>query len=236
MKRVISLSVFLFAIAILLTSTVPVQGQEEETESPISAGADLYSRYIFRGLDIGGGSPNIQPYIEAGFGHFAFGAWGSYRTNFPGALEMDLYLNYTVMDIVTVGVIDYFLPNDFGEYDYFDYSTDSAGSGGHIFEAYATFNGLEDIPFTALLGVNLYGDSDNSIYFELGYSLSILDIFIGAGNGQYLTGDGDFGIVNLGISTSKEIKITDKLSLPLSVSLITNPEAKRIHLVVGISL
>jgi hypothetical protein len=79
-------------------------------------------------------------------------------------------------------------------------------------------------------------DDDNSLYVELGYSFSILDIFVGAGNGLYLTGDNAFGVVNLGISTSKEISITEKFSLPVSASLITNPEAKHIHLVFGISL
>ena len=71
---------------------------------------------------------------------------------------------------------------------------------------------------------------------ELGYSFPFLDIFAGAGNGLYLTGNGDFGIVNLGISSSKEIVVTDNFSLPVSAALITNPEAKQIHLVFGISL
>ena len=228
------MTVFLFAI--LLTCTVQVRAQEETSESPINIGGDLFSRYVWRGIDFGA-SPSIQPYIEAVIGNFTIGAWGSYTTNPLGAQEMDLYLNYTIKEIVTVGVIDYFFPTEISGYDYFDYANDSSG---HVFEAYATFNGLENLPVEALLGVTLYGapdpngDPQNSIYFELGYSFSILDVFLGVGNGAYST-DTNFGLVNLGISASKEIGFTESYGLPVSVSLISNPNAKHIHLVFGIS-
>jgi hypothetical protein len=150
---------------------------------------------------------------------------------------MDLYASYTIANLITVGVTDYFLPDHFFpqeadyNYNYFDYGSDTSD---HVIEGMITFNGMENLPLTLTLGYNLL--NDNSIYVELGYSFSILDIFLGAGNGLYLTGDNEFGIVNLGISISREISITEKFSLPVSVSLITNPEAKHIHLVFGISL
>ncbi len=238
MKKVTSLLVFLFAMAILLTSTVKVKAQEGESESPLSIGADFMSRYVFRGLDYGA-SPSIQPYVELGIGNFTVGAWGAYAisfsaANFMGVQEMDLYASYTIADLVTVGVTDYFFPQEADyNYNYFDYRSDTSV---HVIEAMVTFNGLENLPLTLTLGYNLLNDDDNSLYVELGYSFSILDIFVGAGNGLYLTGDNEFGIVNLGISTSREISITEKFSLPVSVSLITNPEAKHIHLVFGLSL
>ncbi len=238
MKRITSLSRFLFAIAIFLTSTVQVRAQEEASDSPVSIGADMVSRYVFRGLDYRA-SPSIQPYIEAEFGNFTIGVWGAYTTsssveNILATQEMDLYATYKITDLITIGVTDYFLPQESDyNYNYFDWNSDSSS---HLVEGMISFNGLENLPLSLMVGYLFLNDNDNSIYVELGYSLSILDIFIGAGNGLYLTGDGNFGIMNLGISTGKEIKITDNFSLPVSVSLITNPEAKHIHLVFGISL
>jgi hypothetical protein len=86
-----------------------------------------------------------------------------------------------------------------------------------------------------MIGYNFLNDSQNSTYLELGYSFSILEIFLGAGNGFYTT-DGKFNIINLGISVSKDIKITEKFSLPISASFITNPQAEKVHFVFGISL
>ena len=238
MKRVRSLPTFLFAIAFILTTHLTVNAQEGESESPLSIGADIMSRYVWRGLDYGA-APSIQPYIELGAGGFAIGAWGAYTTsinnaNPMGIQEMDLYATYTIADLVTLGVTDYFFPQEADyNYNYFDYGSDTSG---HVIEGMISFNGMENLPLNVTLGYNLLNDDDNSLYIELGYSLSILDVFIGAGNGLYLTGDGDFGIVNLGISSSREIAITEKFSLPVSAALITNPEAKQIHMVFGISL
>ncbi len=230
MKSITYPLAYLLSIAALVATIPNARAQENASGSPISIGADLMSRYVWRGLDYGA-SPSIQPSIEAGFKGFTIGAWGAYTTNLPGVQEMDLYLNYTIRDVVTVGVIDYFFPNEVFGYDYYEYRKDSSN---HVIEASAAFNGLENLPLTALFGVNLYNDSNNSIYFELGYGFSFLDIFLGVGNGIY-TNDTDFGVVNFGISASKEIPITDKYGLPVSVSLITNPNAGQVHLVFGLS-
>jgi hypothetical protein len=226
MKKTTYFSSVGLLIATILISTVNIQAQDEESGPPISIGADLMSRYVWRGLDYGA-SPSIQPCIELGIGGFGFGAWGAYTTNLPGVQEMDLYLSYTFKDVVTVGVTDYFFPDELLGYDYFDYDT-------HVFEAFASFNGLEDLPLSAMFGINLAGDDENSLYFELGYSFSIFDVFLGAGDGIYTT-DTDFMIVNAGITASKAIPITERFELPVSASLITNPEAKAIHLVFGVS-
>jgi hypothetical protein len=244
MKKITYISLLLFVLSISLTPYSQLQAQDEESKSPISIGADLVSRYVWRGVDFGA-SPSIQPYIQASFGGFAIGAWGAYATNSTGAQEMDLYASYTFLeDIVTVTLTDYFFPNEFslnGSHNYFDWSTDSTGAGGHFLEAMGSFNGLEDIPLSLAVGYAFYGDANNSIYIELGYSFSILDVFLGMGNGAYTiiddenTGDDKFGVVNLGLSASKEIPITERYALPISVALFTNPNAEQIHLVFGIS-
>jgi hypothetical protein len=231
MKRITSLLLLLFAIAMCLTTTVQVRAQDSPSESPIDIGVDLMSRYVWRGTDYGS-SPSIQPSMELGLGGFALGFWGAYTTNLPGVQEMDLYASYTFSEVVTIGITDYFFPDELFGYDYYDYRKDSTS---HILEGMASFNGLENLPLSLMVGYNFAGDSQNSTYLELGYSFSILEVFLGAGNGFYTT-DGNFNVVNVGITVSKDIPITEKFSLPVSASFITNPEAGKVHFVFGISL
>lgn len=231
MKRTTSLRVFLFANAMFLTTMVQVKAQDEASVSPISIGADIMSRYVWRGTDYNG-SPSIQPSIGFSTGGFSLGCWGAYTTNLPGVQELDLYASYTFNQFLSVGITDYFFPDEISGNDYFETRKDSSS---HILEACASFNGLEKLPLTFMAGYNLYNDSHNSVYLELGYSFSIFDIFLGAGNGIYTT-DTDFHVVNVGVKASKEIKITEKYGLPISTSIILNPEAEAVHLIFGISL
>ena len=73
------------------------------------------------------------------------------------------------------------------------------------------------------------------MYFELGYSGSAADVFLGAGDGWH-SGTGDFGIVNIGVTKSKEIKITDSFSLPIRGAVIFNPDSEQLYILSGISL
>ena len=119
MKRITSLLVFLFTMTLLLTNSTEVKAQEEEKNSPISVGVDLMSRYVWRGTDYGS-SPSIQPSIEFATGGFALGFWGAYTTNLPGVQELDLYASYTIQEMVTIGLTDYFFPDEILGYDYFE--------------------------------------------------------------------------------------------------------------------
>lgn len=222
-----------------------------ENESPFSLSCDLMSRYVWRGTDFGG-SPSIQPGFEYSKGGLAIGAWGAFTTNLPGAQEADLYIGYTIKDKFSITFTDYFFPDETADYKYFELHKSATG---HIFEATVGFNGTEKFPLAVILAANIWGadavkmnddgttgDIQYSTYAELTYSFKNLDAFIGLNltNPDEEKGEsgfyGDsFGVVNLGISTTKEIKITDDYNLPLSVSLITNPQAEKIYLVAGFS-
>ena len=113
----------LLAITALLFPAVDLNAQEEDNSSPISVGADLVSRFVWRGTDFGG-SPSIQPCIEADIFGLTLGAWGAYTVNAPGAQEADLYISYTIADLVSLGFTDYFYPDDAaGMMNYFSDST-----------------------------------------------------------------------------------------------------------------
>ena len=243
-------------LAIALAVSVGISAQEKT--SNFSMGADLVSRYIWRGVDFGGPSPHIQPYLEYAFGNtgLTLGTWASQSVGgISTGAEADLYLNYEVADLFTVGVTDYYFPSDqaLARDGYFNYKNKTTG---HTFEAMASFNGTENFPLTVLFAINVYGadginakgNAYHAKYLELGYSHTVsetdISVFMGAAlddpdeqNGAIgWYGNNSAGIINLGTKVSKTLKITDSFSLPVSTSLIFNPEAENIYVVFSISL
>jgi len=83
------------------------------SSSNIDIGVDIQSRYIWRGIQLGGNSPSAQPYIEFSTGKFAIGAWGAYNLGgLSTGNEADLYVSYSVSDAFSLTVTDYFFPID----------------------------------------------------------------------------------------------------------------------------
>ncbi len=194
-----------------------------------NVGLDINSSYIWRGSKFGKG-PAFQPTIEFSAGDFAIGAWGSVNASTDEAAEVDLYLKYGFDFGLTVGLTDYYYPGT----EFFDFSKET---GSHAFELNVGYE-IDNFALSANYFINEAGGVGNAggdIYFEVKYGFKHVDVFAGAGDGLH-TVSGDFCFVNLGISTSKEIKITDSFSLPLNGSLILNPATEQMYIVVGISL
>jgi len=174
-----------------------------QNDSPIQFGADLMSRYIWRGVDLGGESPSLQPFFKCVLNSkdtshsIILGAWGAYNFNTSNQ-EADIYFNYTFKNIVSFIFTDYYFPGSTlyteKQKKYFNYQKDSTG---HIFEPSISFNGTEKIPFTLLFAMNIYGADVRKIkddgtfgnifmskYIEVGYKKTIKGVdfnaFIGA--------------------------------------------------------
>ncbi len=224
MKKIWTL---LFVLAVVFASmNISVQAQEEEKESPVSVGVDLYSTYVWRGVAYGG--PSLQPYVDLTVGGLSLGAWGS--QSYDGGQEMDLYISYGFDFGLSIGVTDYYYPGT----PYFEFS-DTAGA--HGIELNAGFE-LEGFSLSANYMVNEAGGAGTvggDMYFELGYSFSNVGLFIGAGDGWH-TSDTEFAVCNIGISATKDIKVTDSFSIPVNGSVILNPETEQFYIVVGLSL
>ena len=223
-----------------------------QEKSSLSVSTDVVSRYVWRGLEFGN-SHAVQPTIEYAKGKFAAGFWGSYALNGANVQEADLYISYSPVEAFSLTLTDYFFPDHMiASNNYFEYTEDSTG---HLFEGSISFNGTEKIPFTLMAAVNFYGaDARNmkgdkffSTYVELGYSTELhgtpVDFFLGAAlndadedKGEMGFYGDDPGIINLGMSTGKDIRITEGFTLPMSASLIFNPQAGNVFMVVGISL
>ena len=193
-----------------LCQAVSVQAQDEKVREEIEAesdsghaainfGADLLSRFIWRGIDFGN-SPAIQPNLSFSFKGLNIGAWGSYAfsgykiqlndTTVEDAgtyAETDLYISYTYKWF-TLMVFDYFTVNGLNPNEgnrYFDYNQ---ATTGHTVEGCLSFDGPENFPVQLMASVLLYGadkdrDSEGvygkgtknnfSTYVELAYKIEL---------------------------------------------------------------
>lgn len=205
---------------------------QEEKSSPFDAGADIYSSYIWRGTKYGSG-PALQPKLEFSSGLFTAGAWGSF--DFSGYQETDVYFSFSLPAGFSLGMYDYYYP----DLDYFDYS-DSTGS--HAFEINLGFSkGSLSLAANYILNkAGNAGSEGGDKYFEVKYSFDSFNLFVGAGDGWHTVNDpvgsDKFTICNIGLGTSRTIRITDSFSIPVTGQVVFNPDIKRLYLVVGFTL
>jgi hypothetical protein len=198
--------------------------QEESTKPEFTTGADFYSNYIWRGSKLSTG-PAFQPTVKFVAGGLTIGVWGSFDAN--GYSEVDPYISYAFPFGLSLGVTDYYSP------DLPLFEIDTAGSHAIELNAGYTFKGLS---LSANYIVNESALTDGSdLYFQAGYAFEKFNISIGAGDGWY-TSDGEFNVCHIGIGTTKEIKITDSFSIPVTGQVIMNPEREQLFVVVGFSL
>ncbi len=251
MKKILMITA---SVLLLMTFIPNVNAQEEE--SSWSAGLDIYSSYIWRGAKFGSG-PAFQPSVSFSSGGFEIGAWGSVNSSIDEALEMDLYASYAIGGL-TIGLTDYYFGGDWTQYKTMHYLEPSLsyGVGGFSFSAYYMFLAGSDamagttgspanvnmstgVITPAVEGMDAVEASDfgssGDLYLEAGYSFSSVELKLGAGNGQY-TVDGDFSICNISVGSSKEVKLTENFSLPVSGAVILNPSTGGFFITVGISL
>ncbi len=232
------------------------QNQEVTDESKgvqINSGVDLVSRYIWRGTDFGD-SPSIQPALSVSAGHFEFGGWGAVSTT-HSYKEFDLYAKASFSDFFVV-LTDYYIPTLNGlpaspDNRYFVYGDTSTC---HTLEASLGYKSSGKYPFWLQANLFFYGNDKHwgydaakdsasesyySSYIEAGYSFSYrntgADVFAGFTPVAGAYGN-KAGIVNIGLTVSKNLQITESFDLPLKTSLIFNPQTSSVWFVVGITL
>lgn len=215
-------------LLILISSSIFAQ---ETSKVTVDFGADLASRYVWRGLEFSD-SPVIQPYLEFSYNNLTVGAWASYETG--GQVvgqEFDLYASYALGDF-SIGFTDYSFPVDGLTDNYFQIKT-------HVGEVVLGYDNTDKFPLTVTAAVNVYNDDQNSIYAEVGYPFSVnnidLNLFVGGGNELYTT-DQEFSVINFGVSASKEVTITEKFSVNTTASVIFNPDTSDAYFVFSLSL
>jgi hypothetical protein len=248
LKRVLCLGALVSLLSVALAG---VAGAADKVT--INTGVDLYSRYIWRGLDIAS-TPSVQPSLSVTYSGLKFGAWGAYTLSnqSSGSDEIDFWLSYSwKLDngaSVTAIATDYYFPNagikffNFNDYDALD-DEGNPDPGAHTLELGASVTGPESFPAMLSGYVNVHNDAGNNAYFQVDYPVAVgktnLGLFCGAAlgnkdNPDYYGTDG-FSAINVGVTAGRDIEMTESFSLPLSLSLIVNPSAEITYLIVGMS-
>ena len=232
-RKLISLQSFFVSFLFIGCPTLFAQSDSLPAIST-SANVDLMSRYIWRGQEYGH-APSIQPGLDATWKDLTLGVWGAYKLTGAGMQETDFYLSKTIGPF-TIAIWDYWSFCDTASMDFFNYNHKTTS---HILEAQLLLSGGEILPFNLLAGYFFYGaDTSKSIYLELQYLYSSgpTDMLLFAGfqpTGVYYGPKTAF--VNIGCTIIKTLEVTDRWSLPVSLSFIVNPSVKSAYLVAGIT-
>jgi hypothetical protein len=220
--------------------------QEPEESEPSKASfymnADVVSRYLWRGL-LYSPNVNIQPTAGLSVGNFFVGAWGSYAISDKYA-EVDFFAGFTAGRLMFM-VSDYYaeIETDMAAIDHFQWGADETA---HALEATVSYTFGEGFPLTLTAATFFYGNDrdaqgDNyySTYLEGSYPFSFsgydFNLFAGGtpAEGLYAA---EAALVNLGVSASKAIQINESISIPVSMSLVSNPKAEDIFFIVKVTL
>jgi hypothetical protein len=232
---------FAFALALILVETAEAQR--------IDLGADVVSRYVWRGVDFGE-SVSIQPALALQVGGLEIGSWASYAAGpaSAGFNEHDLWISYSLpvgTGSLTFGATDYYFPAPV-EGDYRDPSTEffnfaGGGRGAHWIEPFVSATGPAPFPLTFYASFMAHNDPDRSVYLEasLPWVVQGTDMGLALGGVPHSSdfyGTAGAALVNLTLTAERSIPITEYFSLPMSVSYILNPYAERSFLVFGVRL
>lgn len=218
------------------------------TTAQFKFGSDIYSRYIWRGVDYGN-APSFQPAISYTAGGFSAGTWAAYSIGTSSTdlttgsasvfAEHDLWASYslaTEAGSFSLLYTDYFYPSAGLKYFNFNGTT-----GSHVLEIGSSYTGTEQLPLTVAAYYNFHNDADKSVYLQISYPFTIeagtVTVFAAGTPSKsvwYVTSEA--ALINAGITLSKSVKITEAYSLPVSASYILNPHLEQSYLIFGFSL
>jgi hypothetical protein len=231
-KQAAIIKILLLITLLLFNRKVDAQTLSEKNIS-ISANADLLSRYIWRGTDLGTG-PAFQPGFSASYSGFSMGYFGSYNL-LGNYKEVNLFISKSV-GFATFELWDYWSSEKTGLKGFSDYRS---GSTSHMIEGIITLSGNDSFPLSFTGGWLFYGsDYSKSIYLELQYRVPVqnseLSFFTGYQAKGYYYAE-KRGFVNVGVTYTQPLVVSNDVSLDLILSLVTNPTAKNVFFTVGLS-
>lgn len=213
----------------------------------VNLGADLYNRYVWRGMDIAN-TPSLQPTLSAGFYGFELGAWGAYTLSNQASSddEIDFWMSYsravgTSLSVKAI-VTDYYYPNHGIRIGNFNNYNDPDGAGAHTIEIGLSITGPENIPVTLSGYINVYNEEGSNVYFQLDYPVAVgeytLNFTLGGTPGSEdkpdYYGTDNLQIINIAVSSSKDLKVSNDFTLPVTAAFILNPNKEIAYLLFGL--
>ncbi len=221
------IAIFTTGTLLMLFTSVASVAQEDGKKLNLTASADFYSSFLFRGTKYGHG-PSVQPTVRMTAGNFTAGVWGAF--DFRDYSETDTYLSYSFPFGLSLGLTDYYFPD-------LDLFETSAEYGSHALEINAGFTkgGFSLSANCVLNEAGGVGTMGGDVYFQAGYNFGPVNILAGAGNG-WNTEEYGFSFCNFGIGTTRTIRVTDTFSIPVTGQVVLNPDRKQLFVAVGFTL
>jgi hypothetical protein len=217
---------------------------EEKDKITVSARATFLSRFIWRGLELGD-YPQFQPDVTVSYRKFFVGTWASHGLS-PSAFDQSIPAYKEVIpyaglgidlgerDALTLIVLNHYNPN-FGRVG--DWAGNGRGSNTLEFRSILNVG-----KFDFLGSFNFLNDEKNSPYLEVGYTATLPNDY----KMRFLAsctpmespfhGTDSFAITQVGVITSKDIKITESFNLPVRIDLIVNPELDKFYTAFGFAI
>lgn len=226
----------LFTIVTIMACTISTFAQDS---LQVSVGADVISKYVWRGIDQGSGA-SIQPNLGVSFKGLSLSIDGSASIATPSINEIDIELSYEIGN-VSFGITDYYNTNSENS-SYSDYTNN------HTFEFNIAYTISDNVPLTLSWNTMFlagkedeYNDNDKrmySSYFNASYDFDVHGVTLTPAIGinpwesQYYD---KFGVLDITLTASKELKLTDSFALPIYAQAIVSPVLDKAYIVFGIT-
>ena len=230
-----------------VTFSSAASAQEKVT---VNGNIDLVNNYVWRGMDQNSGF-SVQPTLGLSYKGLSLSAWGSQSlTNNADrdVQELDINLSYSTGGL-SATLSDYWwggLHNPYGYYK--EGPADNPVDGGHHFEATLAYNFGDKLPLTLswstwFAGADLRTESGNrsySTYINASYDIACpadvtLTPSVGFTPWQGYYND-KAAITDISLKASKDVELSDKLSLPVFVQAIASPTNDHVYLVAGVGI
>jgi len=187
----------------------------------------ITSQYIWRGTRLGD-APVVMPSATWSGNKFSFNVWSAFTFN-NSYSELDLTPSYQFKHF-QASLMDYYLPTPGESNDYLNFKK---GESCHALELTFDNSSVEKARLKWMIATFLLGDRNEdtgkpfySTYLEVSYPFSFRSIdakpVIGMTPFKGTYAD-EAGVVNLGMSLSKELSLSKRFSIPLSASAYYNP-------------
>lgn len=234
MKKVFVKTMILFGLIAILN----VPEANAQNEFKINGKADFVSDYIWRGIDQGSGF-SVQPSMTLGYAGLSLNFWGSRSLVWEcNKKEFDINLSYSIKNF-SITLSDYWWTGVNAPYG--DYKN------AHYFEGTVAYNFGEKFPLTLSWSTMFAGADKNnegklraSTYINASYPVFLpADIILTPSIG-FTPWKGYYydktAVTDISLKASKDIKVTEKFSIPLFIQAIVSPVFDRVHLVGGVSI
>ena len=133
-------------LSMLIPATVTAQDKFE-----ISLGAEVVSKYVWRGFDQASGT-SVQPSLGLAYKGISLSAWGSTSVTDLEPKELDLTLAYGIGRF-GIAVTDYWWSGESGKYGHYKES--------HYFEGALSYNFGDKVPLTLSAAMMFAGADKN---------------------------------------------------------------------------